>query len=155
MKYTHIKFKDTQKYYEVEGKPLVINKIKTGRWLLTDQEGNVLLSATSQKACVAAAEEYMVAQVTKNINLHKLRFGKRIDEATIEKYSHIVWGDVYHRENIYMYDGHYWMADIVHTTTGKVVKNLRMDYFLNYMRTPAGTHNFDDVRAQLKLKKVA
>lgn len=155
MKYTHIKFEDAEKFYTVEDKPLTIVKVKTGRWLLTDPDGNVIHSATSQKSCVTVAEEFVVEQAKKSVNLNKLRFGKSITEETIEEYNHLVWGDVYEVQRVYMHDGHYWMADVVHIATGKVVENLRMDYFLNYMRVPAGTGTNDDVKAQLKLKRAA
>lgn len=144
--YKHINLEEIpeSRIYSMDlyGKETNVVKVKTGRWVLTDDDGNVLFSRRSEGEILELAAFLEERRAYGNIN--GFRFGSKIDEAIVMSYSDYVWGNLFKLSNV-NFDGHYWYGDITHTPTKETGKHLRLDYFINYMRVPEGMEHYEGV----------
>jgi len=133
MAYTTFDLSTAQHSYliDVHEKSLVVVKVKTSRWLLCEQDGTVQTSKRSETEVLQRAAKIEERRI--NGNLHGFRFGSKIEESTVLNYAIAVWGERFDYSNI-EFDGHYWWADI--SEKGNTAEHLRMDYHINYERTP-------------------
>lgn len=135
MAYTKFDLSNAEKSESVDvyNKEMLVVKVKTGRWLLCEENGDVVASKRSSDEVHTAAAKIEVRRL--NGNLHGFRFGKKIDESVVEGYAVAVWGERFSYENI-AFDGHYWWCDIIDNETGATAEHLRADYHINYERLP-------------------
>lgn len=123
--------------YDTYGKDIILATTEKGRSYLANEDGSIIGAGFTSEAL--ALEKLAKIEIRRmNGNLHGLRFGSKIDEDTINAYNKEIWGSEFKLTNIRFKKDHYWMADIESTETGKKTEELRLDYFINYMRIPAG-----------------
>lgn len=149
---------------KIADEKITLAKSDKGRWYLSREDGSIIGSTgfNSKTKALAALDIYKAktvkakpaaktatakpataepaktekATTTKIENLHKLKFGGKIDESIIKEYNKEIFGSRYKLTNIRFKDSHYWLANITDTETGNKAANYRLDYFLNYERLP-------------------
>lgn len=138
MAYTNIKLIKAEKTYNVDvySKELTVVKVKDNRWLVANPQGEVVKSCLSEAQALKYCEK--VENRRYNGNMFGYRFGKSICPDTIEERTQEVWGGIYTTKNVHFKDAHYWNGTVVNVETGEESTDVRMDYFLNYMRIPKG-----------------
>ena len=150
MKYKNIKLiaVDTKYQMDVFNKEYTVCKVKTGRWLVADENGEIVKSGRSETEALKYCER--VENRRYNGNMFGYRFGKKICSTDIEEMVAVVWGGLYTVKNVNFKEDHYWNGTVIEVETGKVSEQVRMDYFINYMRIPEGLENRDAVELTLK-----
>ena len=123
--------------YDTYGKNITLATTTKGRSYLANEDGSIIGAGfTSEALALKKLAKIEIRRM--NGNLHGLRFGSKITEDTINAYNKEIWGSEFKLTNIRFKKGHYWMADITNTESKESINELRLDYFINYMRIPAG-----------------
>ena len=122
--------------FDTIGTETLLIKTETNRWFLADALTGNLLTSGFSSSTLATDKLSKIEDSRAKGNMMGFRFGSKRAPRDLKAFAAIVWGDLFALKSV-KFDGHYWWTKVV-SSDGKVSESVRADYFINYLRIPAG-----------------